>query len=94
MKAMTPEIAVISMSDWEDHAMWTGYRYGHPRKKAVEVLKKSIDSTRLAKPVHIASAIKEFYVEEMKDAIYATGWNGTVVIIANKDGNLKVETSE
>lgn len=94
MKAMTPEIAVISMSNWEDHAMWTGYRHGHPRKKAVEVLKKSIDTTRPAKSVHIASGVKRFYVEEMTDAIYATGWDGTVVITANKDGNMSVATSE
>ena len=70
--------------------MWTAYRHGHPRSPAVEFLMNSITRSRTPKDVHIAWTTRRFYRREMRDAIFATGWDGTVKIRATADESFRV----
>jgi competence protein ComEC len=87
-----PEIAVISMGSCEDTGQWTARAYGHPRKPAIDELKWAITRHRPARRVYVATAVNNFYATTMRDAIYATGWDGTIVIRAGADGSYVVTT--
>ncbi len=88
-----PEIAVISMGSCDQHGQWTGWAYGHPRKPAVDLLRSAITRRRPPELVHIATAVKTFYGTTMRDAIYATGWDGTIVIQATAAGSRSSQAS-
>ena len=90
--AMSLDIAVISVGPHDDHRPFTAWQHGHPRRDAVEHLKAGITRTRAPKTVRIASAQQIFYTEQMLDAIYATGWDGTVRVRATAAGDYVVDT--
>lgn len=92
VEAMTPGVAVISMSAWEDHSNWTAWVHGHPRLKAIERLLAGVTRTRPPKEVRVARGQRHFVEIEMASAIYATGWDGTVRILARSDGTLSAQT--
>jgi len=92
---MTPEMAVISMGNPSDHAMWTAWRYGHPRRDAVEMLEAGVSGRRpAAKSVLVAEKVKVFKPRTMSAAIYATGWDGDLTVSAGSDGVLSVATGQ
>ena len=94
MMAMTPELAVISMGPSTDRRKWTAYQYGHPRMSAVEMLDRWVDRRRMAEAwVRVARGVKRFQNYRMRDAVFATGWDGTVVITADPLGRMKVRTT-
>ncbi len=91
LAAATPQIAVISMSRFDDQRANTAWAYGHPREPAVQLLREAITRRRNpSRSVHVAQAIKRFFTTTMSDAIYGTGWDGTVKIRADADGKLRV----
>ena len=91
MTSMTPEIALISMGKSTDRQSWTAWQYGHPRRTLVELLDRWIDRPRAsAQWVAAANGTRDFFQYRMRDAVYATGWDGTVVISADRDGRFSV----
>jgi beta-lactamase superfamily II metal-dependent hydrolase len=93
LAAITPKIAVISMGDLTSHKAFTAYSYGHPRKVAVDLLLQWIHDPRVkAKSVPVAVGAKDFVNYDMKQAIYATGWDGTVDITADANRGYSVQT--
>lgn len=88
--AMSPLVAVISMGRWNDQGMWTAWAYGHPRETAVDLLSSGISRSRPAKWVRVAEGTRTFKRERMTRAVYATGWDGTVIVHARSDGRLIV----
>lgn len=107
VKAMTPRMAVISMGPWNRREQWTASAYGHPRRDAINALLQGpghVSDVR-AKAVDVMIANRagsgkakskpsgpQFSKVSMKSAIYGTGWEGTVVITAGADGQLRVNT--
>jgi competence protein ComEC len=90
----TPEIAVISMGPHDVQAQWTAWAYGHPRRTLVELLDRSVTRRRPAPAdVMVADAVRSFSAYRMRDAIYATGWDGDVVISSGPEGRLDIATS-
>ena len=87
-----PEIAVISMGRCDHEGQWTGWAYGHPRKVTVDLLRHAITRRRPARTVHVAPKVKEFTTTTMRDAIFGTGWDGTIVVRATADGTYIVNT--
>ena len=85
MKALSPQIGVISMGPAERKGEWTAYQYGHPRKVAVDLIAEAVNRSR-AKPkdVFVATGQFTFVKTHMTKAIYATGWDGTVVVEADQ----------
>jgi len=92
--AMSPDIAVISMSPSSDTRMWTAYRYGHPRVDAVVMLQREIRRRRTPKWVDVADGVRDFDREYMRDAIFATGWDGTVKVRATSAGRYRVTRNQ
>jgi competence protein ComEC len=98
--AVAPKMAVISMGPPDRSAMWTAVAYGHPRKVAVDMLEASQNlqprtpaiEVKLATQAGSKGALStgEFVTEPMSKAIYATGWDGTVVISADNNHVLEV----
>lgn len=93
MQAMSPDIAVMSFGPHTVEQSWTAWAYGHPRQVLVNMLDTFIDRQRRSpKTVHIAPRTKTFIPRTMSDAIYGTGWDGTIVIEANASGQMVVRT--
>lgn len=92
LDAMSPEMAVISMGRPESHEMWTAWAYGHPRRNLVAMLSGAV-SGRRSRPadVLVAEKVKTFSAVTMDRAVYATGWDGDVVISSGADGVLRLD---
>ncbi len=95
LRALTPEIAVISVGKWNDgqgsSSRYNTWNYGHPRDTAVNALRDAIDRKRdSAKWVRVGKKSKKFKRYRIKKAIYATGWDGTIKIKASDAGVLTV----
>ncbi len=102
MKAMSPKIAVISMSPYERRQDWTARRFGHPHEKAVKHLvhhQYGVSGKR--KPIDVMIGVRGAWKDEkreifrkyrMEKAVYATGWDGHVVVKLNKNGWIDVTT--
>lgn len=92
--AMSPRVAVISMSPSTDQRERTAWSFGHPRERAVLQLVDGISRKRTPKVVPIATKVKTFKDISMTKAVFATGWDGNVVIFARSDGSLVVRKSQ
>jgi hypothetical protein len=91
LKVVTPDMAVIQMGPHTREYPWTAWKYGHPRQDAVDKLIEGVAGRRRPKTVHVASWNKMqrrrlWKKVRMKKAIYATGWDGDVVIEAATNG--------
>ena len=99
-------MAVISMGPPDREAMWTAVAYGHPRKVAVDMIAAALEESHSSQSnrspsVNVKVATKagskgaasqgEFVPESMSKAIYATGWDGTVVVSADNNHQLHVD---
>lgn len=89
--AMSPLIAVISVGHWTAGRLWTAWAYGHPRAQVIELLRNRIRRSR-STPItaKVAVAIKLARDEVIRQAIYATGWEGTITVRANSAGEYRV----
>jgi len=93
MEATTPRMAVISMSAWTDHGQHTAWKYGHPRDSAIRLLEDGIFAQRTPRAVAVATGVETFFETTITDAIYATGWEGTVRVSISPDGGMEVLAS-
>ncbi len=103
MELMSPTLAVISMGPYERLHPWTARKFGHPNIVALEHLadpRYGVQGWR-EKPIEAWVGIKGAWKEERQEvferrsisrAIYATGWEGSVVVTAAASGQLAVDT--
>ncbi len=95
LKAMTPEIAVVSVGNWDygkgTRNHFTTYYYGHPRKVIFDILSDAIDKKR-SQPIvtKVALASRDFVDYDLKKKIYTTAADGTIRIKAKSDGTFTV----
>ena len=91
INAMTPDLAVIPMGPESRHDSWTGWAYGHPRMEIVGMLQNQIMRRRSPISVKVGKGAKEFESVTIEKAVYATGWDGDIVLEADhEDGSWKV----
>jgi len=93
--AMTPEVAVISMGPPIQIGGGSAWKHGHPRRSTVELLEGVISRPRAAPiTVMVAEGSENFRALDhpLTDAIYATGWDGDIVVSAGADGVFRVVT--
>ncbi len=93
--AIHPAMAVISVGHWDfgktGGGNFTTYYYGHPRKSTIDMLSAHISGTRSDAPREkVATASKKFSSYQIKKKIYATDWDGDVVIHASLTHQLDV----
>ena len=86
IQAMSPEIAVLSFGDSRREGMWTAWAHGHPNLSIIEMLQNGVSSTRQPSQVWIANGPKNFFPIQMTQAVYATGWEGDIILEATLNG--------
>jgi hypothetical protein len=64
----------------------------HPRKSVIEMLAPVVTETRAATNVRVGVREETFQSQALSKAIYATGWDGSVVVTADRDGGFEVRT--
>ena len=89
---ITPEIAVIEVGKSATHKQWTAWAYGHPRKQAIDMLEKWVKRTRSPVTEPVATAVHSFTPITIRHAIYATGWDGPVVVTADTARHYSITT--
>lgn len=95
LDAMTPIIAVMSVGHWdsgkETQNPYTTWAYGHPRRVTVDLLSRNIHGTR-SEPVQVnlATGQKTYFPVIVSRNVYATAWDGNIVIKANLFNQFKV----
>jgi competence protein ComEC len=105
LKVMKPEIAVIGAGNPADEEVgFSAYSHGHPNREAIELLSDSSFGVSMKRPEGtFAVGIKGrspknpakpplYGFQKIGKAIFSTGWDGDIVIAANKDGRKIVQT--
>jgi beta-lactamase superfamily II metal-dependent hydrolase len=87
-----PEMAVISMgSCTRKQGQFNAFKFGHPRASAVDMLRSAVQQRRASpKQVLVADSVKSFRPITVSEAVYGTGWDGTVTIQATAGGRYRV----
>lgn len=98
MALMSPRVAVISMGPYERNVPWTARKYGHPHIVAMEHLVHPRYGVRGRRdPIEAWIGFRGAYKDKVTEifqrrtvehAVYATGWDGTVVLTAHSSGYL------
>lgn len=95
VNAMTPELAVLGVGSSSfgkgKKRGFNTYSFGHPRRSIIDLLSASIPNKRSkAIDVDVADAARRFSEYHVTKRIYATGWDGDVVVSAKLDGTTRV----
>lgn len=104
---VTPKVAVISMGPFARHLQtwpeFTARSFGHPNINSVSHLldEQYGVSARRAKPIKAMvgkrgawkTTPSEFISQVVSRALYATGWDGNVVVKAHANGTIQISTS-
>lgn len=102
IEAVTPKVAVITAGPYYRNEDWTARRFGHPHRTAINHLLDPEHgvSMRRESPIDVHVGVRgawkdtpsEFEERTIERAIYATGWDGSVRVTAEADGDLTVKT--
>lgn len=92
LQAMSPQVVVIPVGDPERLGSFTARAHGHPREDAINRIIARTSGTRVSASVPVALGQDDFHDIQLSKAIYATGWDGDVRIIADSNGSLQVQT--
>jgi competence protein ComEC len=94
LDAVTPRVAVIPVGEWtfgQSGGTFTTFAFGHPRQDVVDLLSQYLDRRRTpAKTVKVAERARRFRDMRVARAIYATGWDGTVRVVARAKNDITV----
>lgn len=90
MRAMTPRIALIGMGNADTSAKARGY--GHPRDVAFHMLTDREIGLSCRRAHQVVEVFEDRHgarhPEHLDHALFGTGWDGDVVILAHPDGRL------
>lgn len=97
--AMSPKMAVISTGDKERELPWSAWAYGHPNRVALNFLVAGDGVSMERPPKRVSVGVKggtspEWTEWTLERAVYATGWDGTIVIHADDSGRCQVFTEK
>jgi competence protein ComEC len=94
LDAVTPRVAVIPVGEWtfgRRGGNYTTFAFGHPRRDVVDLLAHYMTRRRTpAKTVKVAEGARRFRDMRVANAIYATGWDGTVRVVARAGNDITV----
>ncbi len=107
VQAMTPEIAIISAGDPSaaEPGQFTAFHHGHPNRKALLALSNPTFGVSMSRPPKLVGvgvkgarpgglAPAEFARETVSRAIFSTGWDGDIVVIADRAGSSASSSTE
>ncbi|MDP2317101.1 MAG: MBL fold metallo-hydrolase [Pseudomonadota bacterium] len=88
LQAMSPEWAVLEVGPADRKEAWTAWQYGHPRQPTIELLEQEVSGKRDPVTEPIGTTVRRFTPRLIGEAIYATGWDGTIVLEADAEGRI------
>jgi competence protein ComEC len=96
MKALSPQIGVISVGHPDRKEQWTAWDHGHPNRTAVDLMAAGIKRSRpTPRSVLVASRQNsDYFAIPMDKALYATGWEGTVIVTADRSGRISIANDD
>jgi competence protein ComEC len=94
LDAVSPTFALIAVGPFDRAGEWSALEFGHPRRSTVTLLSAATSITRDPVVVHVGTAKKTFETFELSKAIYATGWDGDIVVSATSDSDYRVRSSK
>lgn len=95
LDAILPKIALVAVGGVERHGIWTAWTYGHPRKSTIEMLEQKLSGKRRTpRVVSVGIEPRAFEQHEVSAPIYATGWDGNIVVTMYATGELDVATGQ
>lgn len=86
---ITPQMALIACGDPQREIPFTAWKFGHPNKMIMDRLKARVTKTRPLINVRVGDGATRFLDYPLSKAIYATGWDGDVLLEADNAGNWK-----
>jgi len=90
LRIVSPDIAVLSMGPHNRTWGFTAFKHGHPRLSAIKMLQQYVTTKRLPqKAFHVATGPRKYKKHWIEKAVYATAWDGHVVIEAATNGWLR-----
>jgi competence protein ComEC len=100
VRLVRPKVAVISAGPYYRNEDWTARRFGHPHREAINHLldEEHGVSMRRERPIEAMVGVRgawketpsEFEKRVIERAIYVTGWDGSVRVVAGAEGDLRV----
>lgn len=94
LEAITPEWAVMEVGPSDRKVSWSAYQYGHPREVTVSLLNTEVSRQAPPREVQVGTAPKTFTPETLDRAIYATGWDGNIVLEGDASGTIVRGTAD
>jgi competence ComEA-like helix-hairpin-helix protein len=86
LKAISPEIAVLSFGENDRKFMFTSYEHGHPRKGIITMLESQVSGSRTPKTGFVATGKRKFVDKRITKAIYGIGWDDSFVLTGDSNG--------
>lgn len=99
MSSMTPDLCVCSMGPFErERGRFIARQFAHPHEDAIEAIaagtlcERDPLSCQIGIKGAFASNPSEFEARTISTGLFATGWDGNVVVTASSDGSFRVWT--
>lgn len=95
LAAISPRLALIPAGAPDRQFPFTAWAHGHPRRVVLELLDDAVTEPASA-PREVEAGIggKKFETMSLTQAIYASGWDGTIVVDLPGDGASPAVTTE
>jgi competence protein ComEC len=94
LDVMRPRYAVLEVGNPARQDEWTAWQHGHPRKEILAMLEAVLPTSRPVIDVRVGLDKRTFEPRAVSKGIYATGWDGTIVLEAGADGVFRVVSTE
>jgi hypothetical protein len=89
------DAALLECSFFQRRTDLESTQFGHPRRGTVDLLQDAISRRRSTpKRAPVADGVEDFQQVTVRDAIYATGWDGTIRIEATTGGRYTVRVEK
>jgi len=99
----SPEVALIGVGDKTfEVGGYTAFSFGHPHRAAIDaLLDETLGVSGTRTPIQVEVGVRgafeqtpsEFEPRTVERAVFATGWDGDVVLFMSAQGEIRVETS-
>ncbi len=87
LNKITPKMALIGVGDPARQISWTAWAYGHPNKGILDKLEAVLTESRSPIQVLAGNGAKNFATYTVSKAIYATAWDGNIILQADANGS-------
>ncbi len=88
LATVSPDWAVMEVGPPDRKHSWTAWAYGHPRQLTLTLLEEGVLRKAPPREVQAGTSTRTFTPMSLDRAIYATGWDGSIVLEGDAAGNI------